>query len=514
MKAAINRPNPKTLGAFYTPPTVADMMADWIIRTGQERLLEPSIGGAALIDACVSAAVRKTSRGARGLRFLGCDVDPAAIAALSERRQDRLELRAVDFLQLDPTSTGKFTGVIANPPFTRNHDLDPSRRRALREKYDVVGAAGLWVHFLLHSLDFIAPNGRMAIIVPSSAMFTHYGQKALERVLARFARVDVRQFVDKPLWTNGAEERGALILCDGFGGICGSPTISHWRSNGAPHDFGPASPSFSLVEAFSSPLGSIASLSIGLVTGCNPVFLLTDAEREKYAIPKKDLVKVVTRVRQLTTLEIGAKELSALDRECDRIWLMAPKSIDERHSGIRRRLAEISRDRRRNTHWFSKRAPWWKVETGQKLDAIFTYMNDAGPKLVLVRDGISCTNTLHAVRFRPEITATQKLTAALSSISTFGQLAAERIGRVYGGGLLKFELGDARKLPVLLSGVDLERAFRDATRAASRGKWEVARDVADEALLRPLLATNFEAGLEEMTSELGRLRAIRRGTTE
>ena len=136
----------------------------------------------------------------------------------------------------------------------------------------------------------------MAVVVPGSALFTVYGRKVIERLSAKFARVEIRQFIDKPLWTNGAEERGALILCEGFGGRCSNPRISHWRSSGDRHTRTPISPWFETLHAVSTPLGQIASLSIGVVTGCNPIFLLTDAEREKYSIPKTDLRLVVTRV--------------------------------------------------------------------------------------------------------------------------------------------------------------------------------------------------------------------------
>jgi hypothetical protein len=271
------------------------------------------------------------------------------------------------------------------------------------------------------------------------------------------------------------------------------------------------SPAFEEILQAATSLGEIASLSIGAVTGCNPVFLLTDADREKYAIPEEDLQLVVTRARQLSTLTIDGAALRALDRDRDRIWLLAPNSIVERQSGARRRLAEISRKRRKETLWFSKRSPWWRVDAGSAPDAIFTYMNDTGPRLALVQGDLRCTNTLHSVRFKSSINDLQKKASALSMISTFGQLAAERIGRVYGGGLLKFELMDARRLPILTRGTDLDAAFGRATQAMQDGDPNRAGTIADEALLKPVSGDLWRKQVEEMGAELAQLRSVRRG---
>jgi adenine-specific DNA-methyltransferase len=68
------RPTPKDLGAYYTPDTIADILADWVVQTGQETLLEPSIGQGALLHAALASAKRKCL-GPSGLRLIGCDLD-------------------------------------------------------------------------------------------------------------------------------------------------------------------------------------------------------------------------------------------------------------------------------------------------------------------------------------------------------------------------------------------------------------------------------------------------------
>ena len=209
------RSHPKELGAFYTPTTIAERLADWVVRSGAERLLEPSVGAGALVKAATDRAV---ARGMDALpRLLVCDIDLAAIEVISLKLPVGSEARAIDFLQLEPTSTGLFDGVIANPPFTRNHAMSIRRRTLLRKRFSTTGSPGLWVHFLVHSLDFLVKGGRLAAIVPASALFANYGRAALERLAAKFQSVELYRIVDKPLWVNCTDERGAIILANGYG---------------------------------------------------------------------------------------------------------------------------------------------------------------------------------------------------------------------------------------------------------------------------------------------------------
>ena len=514
MKPRIESTDPKTIGAFYTPPTVADMLADWVVQAGDERILEPSVGAGALIAACEKAAIRKTTDLQSSIKYLACDINPEAIDSVRASGQPRIDLRAVDFLQLDPAGTGKFGAVIANPPFTRNHQLEPKLRENLRNHFRTSGAVGLWVHFLFHSMSFLRSGARLAFVVPGSALFTVYGQKALMRVYRSFSAVELRQFVDKPFWTNGASERGALILAEGFGGSCEVPKPSRWTAAGASVPTNEQNDALRTLNSKTVALGEIAKISIGAVTGCNQVFLLTEAERFALGIPHEDVKLMVTRARQLPGLQISKNRLFKLDQPNERIWMLAPRNLVDRNTGVRQRLASISKDKRNETLWFSKRSPWWRVETGSRPDGIFTYMNDTGPRLALVRGDVRCTNTLHAVRFSRDLSQNDRQAVSLSLITSYGALAAEKLGRVYGGGLLKFELIDARRLPIFLPKIDLRTAYRKADLALRAGDESSARLIADQALIEPILGRCARMAVDEMKSELRALRWARTGRSE
>lgn len=214
----------KDLGAYYTPQTIADILAEWVVQTGAETLLEPSIGDGALLRASLACAERKFPDSSR-LRLIGCDIDDEAIAGVRSWLASSHALLAGDFLEVHPATMQRVDGVISNPPFTRNHALSRKRREELRQRFAVKGAAGLWVHFLLHAMDFLASGGRMAAVVPAAAMFTEYGREALKRICDNFEHVEFRQIIDRPLWSSHAEERGAIVLARNFGaGPCKLPS--------------------------------------------------------------------------------------------------------------------------------------------------------------------------------------------------------------------------------------------------------------------------------------------------
>lgn len=504
----------KALGAFYTPTTIADMLAEWVIRSPGETILEPSAGDGALIRAALDAVARKFGHAAT-LNIVACDINPLATASIQGWLSGNHDVRTCDFLSLDSHSVGHAGAVIANPPFTRNHALPPAYRNALRSRFGIEGAAGLWVHFLAHASTFLVPGGRLAAVIPAAATFTRYGQHAIDRLRESFASVELRTFVDKPVWVNGAEERGAVVLADGYrAGSCEEVTISRWSTFGLPqaeiHAGNPAC--FHDVIAASVSLGAIASLSIGAVTGCNRVFLLNEVERYDADIQLDEVLTVVSRARQVPGLFVTREDLKSLAIQGEKTWMLAPPDLDRRRAGVRSRLAAIDRSTRKRTIWLNKRSPWWRIDHVDDCDAVFTYMNDRGPRLVLAGQGITCTNTLHRVSFAPEIDEERRVGTALTMISTFGQLAAERKGRTYGGGVLKFELSDARGLPTLLAPAGLDHAeLVRADKALKSGQVDLAREIADRLLLPNVLGRSWQSAVLEMGAELSMLRAERIG---
>ncbi|GAB3399260.1 hypothetical protein GCM10027318_04750 [Massilia agilis] len=145
-----------------------------------------------------------------------------------------------------------------------------------------------------------------------------------------------------------------------------------------------------------------------------------------------------------------------------------------------------------------------------RYDAVFTYMNDAGPRVVRLEPGIVCTNTLHKLEFKPSTSEQAKYSALLSPISTFGQVAAEKIGRAYSGGVLKFELREARNLPIVISPSFNESLLSKVDGMLRNNDIVQAAQTVDEAFMPQLFGASWRDAQRTLIYELDTLRAARR----
>lgn len=90
----------RQLGAFYTPRSAADYMADWVVRKNGEFVLEPSYGNGIFLHALASSASRQ---GFHELRLIGVEIDEESHArALRETSIPGQHLHLADFLSLPP----------------------------------------------------------------------------------------------------------------------------------------------------------------------------------------------------------------------------------------------------------------------------------------------------------------------------------------------------------------------------------------------------------------------------
>ena len=507
----------KQSGRHYTPNKLADVLASWAIETGMERILEPSVGNGALVRAAQARAMSLAGSKDQ-LRFVACDTDKTVTETIGPYLGSQDTIIEQDFLTISAKVYGDVDAVLANPPFTRNHALDKAYRIELRKKFHLTGAAGIWVPFLLHACEFLKPSGRIAFLVPGSAIFTDYGRTALARVCRHFAHVEVKRIDERSEWSSGAEERGALFLARGYlRGSSELPVPSAWSTNengdgGSETQFSSA---FAELVDSSSTLGELGKIAIGVVTGCNSVFLVSEKERALEQIDYAELLPIVSRTRHVPGLFVTLDDLRKRGEEGEKTWLLAPRDISQRFTGVRSRLARITPRQRSNTAWFNKRSPWWAVDAGPCCDAIFTYMNHTGPRLILAERGIRCTNTLHRVSFSEDVSCSQRHVAALTLVSTFGQLMAEKAGRTYGGGVIKFELKEARSLPILQPKVRVKGEFVGRiNNLILCGENERARQAVDEMLLPSILGTSWKSAVTQMQSDLIALRRRRYGVKQ
>jgi len=107
-------------------------------------------------------------------------------------------------------------------------------------------------------------------------------------------------------------------------------------------------------------------------------------------------------------------------------------------------------------------------------------MGSTPPRLVVNLARATCTNAIHRVSLRNGQAGIAAVAAA--SWTSLYRLSAELVGRSYGGGVLKLELGEAAQLRLALVPGGAEH-LAEIEAVASRDGPAAAQQCADELLL-------------------------------
>lgn len=480
----------KQLGAYYTPIDLSQVLSDWAIRSTTDKVLEPSFGGCGFLEACVES-FKKVGNDTPENYLYGADIDVRAFDFLSDKLGSLIDVqrgnfKRKDFLKIKPKSFGKelFEVIIGNPPYVSLHNMDEKQRKSCFDILEGSSFAGktigrnasLWAYFLIHTMDFIAEDGRVAWVLPSSLLHANYAQAVLDMHKKHFREIKVIKLYERFFQESGADEVSVILIADGF--------TRKERSTPTPISYNVSEDIVGLEQAMysqgtvidndnykyhllgdevlqqyehlsdskiCSSFGDVAKVLIGMVTGDNKTFIVNQQTKDKLNLEDKDLKPVISKFSQLTGFTHDMRKHKKLTEKNQRCLLVNPTNLDERHTPVRSYLATVPKLARKTNKTFPKRPNWFSPDDKLYPDAFLSYMIHKGPRLVINSAGVNCTNSIHRVFFTEKLSFKQKRAIAISLYSSFSQLSAELEGRSYGSGVLKLEPTPAKKIQFLLS---------------------------------------------------------------
>jgi adenine-specific DNA-methyltransferase len=488
----------KARGAFYTPATVAAFIARWAIRSEGARVLEPACGDGAFM---VAAAERLAALGAGDAsRLVGVEKS-AEEAAKASALVPAADVRRASFFDVEPGEFGTpFEAVIGNPPYIRYHgftgeDRDKGLARASAQGVQLTRLASSWAHFVVHATSFLAEDGRLGLVLPAELLVTDYAQPVRAHLLARFASVLVIAF-DRMVFED-AQVDAVLLLASNEGppGInvvrvmdvaeldaldlgalaAGRQPGARWSTSidaGADETYRAL-----LASEMVQRLSDLATVDIGVVTGANGYFILSQAEAAQARIPEAYLTPVVERPRDVPGLAVDPGELSRL--------LLIPQGAAPTVPAVAKYLRAGKAKGIPNGYKCRVRRYWYSVPLPKKRPhAFLPYMTGDVPRVIVNAHGSWSTNLLHGITLREDGPDIRALSAAMLSSATL--LSAEVEGRPYGGGVLKLETREAERLlvPRLSSDLDaiLARLHPELDALAREGRLDLASRIVDAVL--------------------------------
>lgn len=528
----------KLRGGYYTPPFLAAWLAAWAVQGKADRVLEPSCGDGAFLAA---AAARLIELGASSADIVkqvrGVEIAPPEAARARIRLQSALGADAgkivatSDFFTWSASDAkSDFDCVVGNPPFIRYQSFpEPSRSRAmdimLDEGLKANKLTNIWVPFVVAAATKLRKGGRMALVLPAELLQVTYAAQLRSYLTDRFSRIDV--IACNELFFDNAEQEVVLLLADGalerltLKNKCrvalteaatvaeitarrpldllskATPkTVEHSAEKWLKYFLTAKEIAFMRevrVGGVAAPLKTHASVDVGVVTGKNEFFVLSQQQVDESGLGEFTL-PLVSRAVQMKGASINLKEWKGLAAKGDRVHLLYFNGGNRRALPVkvRRYIEEAECQGFHTGYKCAIRDPWYAVPSVWVPDGFFFRQIYDFPRVVLNQAQATSTDTIHRLKAKEPKRVIANIYSHLTAAS------AEIEGRSYGGGVLELEPTEAERMlmPAKLNGA---LALPDVDKLIRAGRLDDVLQENDRLILR-------EMGLSD--SDCRMLRAI------
>ena len=446
-------------GAIYTPSCIVRAMLNWAEDHGDpQRVVDPGTGSGRF---AVEAA-RRFPRAS----IVAVESDPLAailargtLTAAGFRKRARVVTEDYRNLTL-PRIAGR-TLYVGNPPYVRHHGINATwkawlTREAAARGYHASQLAGLHVYFFLATLAHATPGDYGSFVTAAEWLDVNYGRLVRELFLGELGgqRIDVIEPTALPFKDAATT---AAITCFEVGSKPGSmrfrrvarPRALKRLAGGrrvrrqcvaATSRWSGLTCLAPKIPAGHVELGEICRVHRGQVTGANRIWIAGDHCAD---LPPRVLFPAVTRARELFEAGTVLADSSRLRRVVD-----LPRDLSSFNDGERQAITRFMRYARRHgadtSYVATNRKAWWSVGLHDPAPILATYMARRPPAFVRNRAAVRHLNIAHGLypRERLDDRTLTSLATHLSNATTM------RDGRVYAGGLTKFEPREMERILV------------------------------------------------------------------
>ena len=479
----------KLRGGYYTSSELATWLSSWAILSTTDRILEPSCGDGAFLEA---AAARLEALGLHGpdgaKQISGVEILNLEAAKARRRLEPRYGSQARDVVETrnffswwNATEQPSFDAVIGNPPFIRYQSFpEPHRGRAMKIM-QLLGLApnrltNIWVPFVAAGTASLRPGGRLALVLPAELLQVSYAAQLRSFLTDRFRRIHLISCNE--LFFANAEQEVILLLAEDARRktppdsscqvtLTQAASVADIVDRPAAELLRDASPktivhdsekwlkyflSNSEIELMrtlrtstqTTTLKTFANVNVGVVTGMNRFFVLRQSDVDNLQV-SDHTVPLVSRSMHLKGARLDVTDWRRLAKSDGRVHLLNLEPLNGSKLTAELDLY-IKRGERMKVHQGYKcsiRTPWYAVPAVWTPDAfVFRQIYDF-PRIVLNQASATATDTIHRMKCHacPEKTVANTYTYLTAA-------SAEIEGRSYGGGVLELEPTEASKLLV------------------------------------------------------------------
>lgn len=203
-----------------------------------------------------------------------------------------------------------------------------------------------------------------------------------------------------------------------------------------------------------TPLGQLAEVDVGIVTGQNSFFILTETQKDEFQAATLT-VPIIGRTSALKTICFNREDFGEYKKQYPSFLLdLNGVAFEALPQAIKNHLRLGEQEHIHQGYKCRIRRRWFDVPSIYVPDAFLFRQIHRYPLLVINKAKAASTDTIHRVRMK------EGLNPDLLAATFFNSLTlawAEVCGRSYGGGVLELEPCEAEELPIPYSeGLDID----------------------------------------------------------
>ncbi len=490
----------KMKGRYYTPKPIADWLCKWAIRSPMDRVLEPCCGDGEFLQSAAEVLNRFESpmvnigQQITGVEIENIEAEKARIRLTNLGHEVRADsvisgdffaycqqvVNANDLASesgIESYSAHKYDALVGNPPFIRYQHFPEEQRSIAFNLMKVFGLnpnkmTNAWVPFVCTSQLLLNPSGRLAMVVPVEILQVGYASELRLFISNHFRKVTI--ITINSLLFDGIQQE-VVLLCaerstDGPTGISvieldnldmlqSIDLASYNHDSLKPMDHSKekwtqyflTTREIELLREIRDnnkikTLGMYASVDVGVVTGMNDFFNLTNANKKEFSL-KKLTKQIATRSAQLKGIEFQEEDWEQQAQRNAPMNLLYLPSVpfQDLPKAAQSYVKSGEKSGKHKGYKCQKRKQWYAVPSVWSPDAFLLRQIYRFPKIVVNRTEATCTDTIHRIKL---INGADSGHLTLSFLNSMTFAFTEVFGRSYGGGILELEPSEAERLPI------------------------------------------------------------------